>query len=66
MVVVERAEKYRSCNSCCTNTGVYNITVYSDVTKQGTQIALCDACIADLYIEMIKCNHEVKELERDK
>lgn len=62
MVVVKRAEEYRQCNSCCTKTGVYNITVYSDITGQGTQIALCDACITDAYIKY----NEVKKHERDK
>lgn len=69
MVVVKRAEIGSQCNSCCTKTGVYSITIYSDMTKQGTQISLCDACIEDIYNGYIKCNndnHEVNELERDK
>lgn len=68
MIVVKRAKEGMRCNSCCTETGVYNITMFR-YTGQGTQISLCDACIADIYNGYIKCNngnHEVNELERDK
>lgn len=50
-VIVEKAEKYRCCNSCSgKGGGVFDITALMDVgsTKQGYQIALCRQCMKDL------------------
>ena len=47
MIKLEKAEKYRRCNSCNSEDTVYNMTVLNRL-NQGTQIALCLDCLEEL------------------
>ena len=46
MIKLEKAEKYRHCNSCNSEGTVYNVTVLNRL-NQGTQIALCLDCLEE-------------------
>lgn len=48
MVTVEEAESFRKCNSCHSADTVYNITIWSNSSNQGSQISLCRKCILEL------------------
>lgn len=48
MIVVEKAEKFRICNVCCKSNDIYTIIFRYEGTNTGTQIALCNKCVANL------------------
>ena len=56
MIKLEKAEKYRRCNSCNSEGMVYNVTVLNRL-NQGTQIALCLGCLSELVSLGQMVNH---------
>lgn len=54
MIIVEKAESYRTCGSCGSDEDVINITILRKVgrTKQGSQIALCESCAQCLRLSL--------------
>lgn len=58
MIKVSRAESWRMCNICYSAEDVKNITFRYNGTNQGTQIALCDKCTADLVGQLLKDGEE--------
>ena len=63
MITVEKAENYRYCNKCNSNSNVQKITIRYEGTNSGTQIVLCDKCMHDLVNKIIDFWHE-QEVER--
>ena len=53
-IIVEKAESYRTCNSCSSNNNVVNITALLKFHNgtQGSQIALCEECAKKLLIQL--------------
>lgn len=47
MIQLEKADKYRRCNSCNSQNNVYEVTVLNRL-NQGTRIALCPDCLSEL------------------
>ena len=58
MITVEKAENYRCCNKCNSNSDVRKIMIRYEGTNSGTQIVLCDKCMRDLVNKIIGCLHE--------
>ena len=58
MITVEKAESYRCCNKCASNSNVTKITIRYDGTNSGTQIVLCNKCMRDLESKIIGFLHE--------
>lgn len=56
MIKIEKSEPYRVCNVCYSIDHVYNVTFFYEGTNSGTQIALCEKCMAELSDKICEVN----------